>query len=275
MEMSNYLPNQRPGDETAAFDQSQHREEAQYGVQVPNPGFCRATPAPRNQQPVHDRVPSHTAHEQYGFRRQYRPSGRSDGTLNSRVGMTSYGNAPALYPASVGNRSSNSRTQGPDGRYHSSETPQPSRQQNTYGLKISYGEAYRNTYNSQTHPVARYQQSPHLLPGQEPHDVNNPPSAFRPGPEAMIHKKTIAVAHPPPAHKTKAKQRDDSVELSNEDEEPTQEPKKDNTKKIQNPPRTRCATLRKTTHKHGETKTENGQLMWLDPNEPAHKKWSK
>ena len=275
MENSNYLPEQRPGDETPVFDRYQHRHETQYGIpQNPNPGFNRVTSAPRNQQPVYDRVPSHTAYEQYGSR-QYRPSGRNDGTSSSRAEMTSYGNDPALYPASVSNVRGPFRPQRTDGRYNSSETPQPSRQQNTYGLETSYGGAYKNKYNSQTNPVAGYQQSPYLLPGQEPHDVNNPPSAFRPGPAAMMQRNTTAVAHPPPTQNAKAKQRNDPIESSNEDEEPKKGPKKDITKKMQNPPRTKCATLRKTIHKHGETKTVNGQLMWLDPNEPAHKKWSK
>ena len=272
---SNYLPEQRPYDERAAWDRYPLREQAQYGIpQNPNPGFNRSTSALRNQQPVYNRVPSHTANEQYGSRRQYRPLDRNEGTSSSRAEMPSYGNVHALYPALIGNGSCTSRTRGTDGRYHYSETSQPSPQHNTYGLKTSYGGVYKNTYNSQTNPVAGYQQSPYLLPGQEPHDVNNPPSAFQPGPAAMMQRNTTAV-QPPPTQKTKAKQRNDSIESSSEDEEPKQEPKKDGTKKIQNAPRTRCATLRKTIHKHGETKTVNGQLMWLDPNEPAHKKWSK
>ena len=276
MDNSDNLPEQRPGHETAAFDRYQHHNEAQYAIlQIPNQGFNRARSAPRNQQPLHGSVPSHTAHEQYGFSRQYRPSGRNDGTLNSRAEMTSDGNVPSLYPASVGNGSSTSRIQGMDGRYHSSETPQPSRQQNTYGLKTPYRGAYKNKNNSHTNPVAGYQQSPYLLPGQEPHDVNNPPSAFRSGSAAMMQRNTIAVPNPAPPHKTKTKQRNDSIESFKEDEEPKQETKKDTTKKIQNPPRTKCATLRKVIRKRGETKTANGQVMWLDPNEPAHKKWSK
>ena len=272
-DMENNIPEQWPDDETAAFDEYQHRKEARYGIQAPNPGFNRAAPMSRNQQPVYNRVPTHPAHDQYGSR-QYMSSERNGGTSNSRPEMTSYGNDPALYPASMGNGSSTSRTQGTDGRYHPSETPQPSRQHNTYGLNTSYGGVYKNKYNSQTNPVAGYQQSPYLLPGQEPHDVNNPPSAFRPGTEAMMYKNSTAVPHPLPTQKTKSKRRTDSIESYDEDEEPKQETKKDITKKIQNPPRTKCATLRKAINKHGETKTVNGQVMWLDPNEPAHKKWS-
>ena len=274
-ENSNYLPEQRPDDETAVFDQFQHREEAQFGIyQNPNSGFNIATSAPRYQQPVYNRVPSYTAHDQYGSRK-YRPSGRNGGTSNSRAEMTSYGNDPTLYPASMGNGSSRSRTQGKIGRHNSSETPQPSREQNTHGLNTSYGGGYKNKYNSQTNPIAGYQQSPYLLPGQEPHDVNNPPSAYRPGPAAAIYTNTAAVPHPPPTHKTKTKQLNDPIESFNGAEEPIQEPKSKISKKIQNPPRAKCATLRKIIHKHGETKAVNGQVMWLDPNEPAHKKWSK
>ena len=273
---SNYLPEQRPYDETAAWDRYRHQEGAQYGIsQHPNAGFNRATSSPRYEQPVYNRVQTYPAHEEYGSRRQYRPSGRNEGASNSGAEVTSHGNVHGLYPDFVGNGSGTSRTQVTDGRYHPTETSQPSRQQNTYGLKTPYGRAYKHTYNSQTNPVTGYQQSPFLLPGQEPHDVNNPPSAFRPGPAAVMHRNTTAVPHPPPTQKTKAKQRIDSIDSFDEDEEPRQGTKKEITKKIQNPPRTKCATLKKVVHKHGETKTVNGQLMWLDPNEPAHKKWSK
>ncbi|KAM0804763.1 hypothetical protein BDR22DRAFT_547484 [Usnea florida] len=272
MENSNYPPEQRPDDETAVFDHFQHREGAQYGLfQNQNSGFNRATTASRNQHPVYNRVPVHTAYEQYGSR-QYRPSVRNDGTSNSRAGMTSGGNVPSLYPAFVGHDRSN-KTHRTDGHYRSTEMPQPSRQQNTFSHESSYGGVYKNTYNSQANTIAGHQQSPYLLPGQEPHDVNNPPSAFRPGPAAVNHRNTIAVPHPPPSHRTKAKQRNVSSGSSNEDEEPKQAAKKVAPKKIQNPPRTKCATLRKTINKHGETKTVDGRLMWLDPNEPAHKKW--
>ena len=272
MGTSNYLPEQRPDDETAIFDQYQQWEGAQYGI-LQNPNLT--TLAPRNQQSVYNRVPTHPAHEEYGSRRQYRPSGRNGGTSSSRAEITDYGSDFALYPASMGNGSSTFTTRERIGRHHSSETPQPSRQQNTYGQNVSYEGVYKNKYNRQTNPVAGYQQSPYLLPGQEPHDVNNPPSAFRSGSGAMMQRNTTAAPHPPHTHKTKAKQRSDSIESSNEDEGPKQVPKKDGTKKIQNPSRTRCATLRKIINKHGETKTVNGQLMWLDLNEPAHRKWSK
>ena len=272
MENSNYPPEQRPDNETAVFDHFQRREGAQYGLfQNQNPRFNRATTAPRNH--MYNRVPVHSAHEQYGSR-QYRPSGRNDGTSNSRAVMTSGGNVPSLYPASVGHDSS-TKTQRTDGLYRSTEMPQPSRQQNTFNHESSYGGVYKNTYNSQANSIAGHQQSPYLLPGQEPHDVNNPPSAFRPGPAAVNQRNTIAVPHPPPTYRAKAKQRKDSSGSSSEDEEPKQAAKKVVPKKIQNPPRTKCATLRKTINKHGETKTVDGQLMWLDPNEPAQKKWSK
>ena len=266
MKSSNYLLEQR------LDDNSQDRDGARYGIpQNENSGYNIAASAPRYQQPVYSRVPSYTAHEQYGSR-QYGPSGRKDGTSNSRAEMASFGNGPVLYTSNMGNGSSTSRTQEGNGRHHPSETPQPSRQQNKYGPNTSYGSPYKNKYNSHTNTIAGYQQSPYLLPGQEPHDVNNPPSAFRPGTAAVMHRNTTAV---PPARKVKTKQLNDPIESSKEAEEPIQESESGTTKKMRNPPRTKCETLRKVIHKHGETKTVNGQVMWLDPNEPAHKKWSK
>ena len=274
MEYSNYPPEQRPDDETAVFGHFQHREGAQYApFEKPNSAFNIAASAPGYQQPVYNHVPSYTAHAQHNSS-QNGQIGSDRGIPNSRAEM-SFVYDPAQYPASMPNGSSSSRARVGNGHHRSSETQQSSRQQNTYGLDASYEGVPKNTYNSQTNSVAGYQQSPYLLPGQEPHDVNNPPSAFRPGPAAVNHRNTIAVPHPPPAHRAKAKQRNDSSGSSNEDEEPKQAAKNVVPKKIQHPPRTKCATLRKTINKHGETKTVNGQLMWLDPNEPAHKKWSK
>lgn len=71
---------------------------------------------------------------------------------------------------------------------------------------------------------------------------------------------------------------DNPIHLSDEaeePEEPKEEPGRKTNKKKKGPPTHKCATLKKTIHKQGETKVVNGQLMWSDPNEPEDQKWSK
>lgn len=60
--------------------------------------------------------------------------------------------------------------------------------------------------------------------------------------------------------------------MSDDAEEPKQELGKTDKKK-KGPPIHKCATLKKTMLKQGETKLVSGQLMWSDPNEPEDQKW--
>ena len=78
----------------------------------------------------------------------------------------------------------------------------------------------------------------------------------------------------PQSKSTRTGDGDNPIYLSDEAEEPEHEPKRQTNKKKKGPPTQKCATLKKTIHKHGETKVVNGQLMWSDPNEPDDQKWS-
>ena len=60
-----------------------------------------------------------------------------------------------------------------------------------------------------------------------------------------------------------------------EDYEVKQEPGKKATKRKNNLLAKKCPTVKKIIEKQGQTKVVNGQLMWLDPNEPDNRKWSK
>ena len=65
------------------------------------------------------------------------------------------------------------------------------------------------------------------------------------------------------------------LESDDETEEPKIDPRKKSTRKKKDPPIPDCATLQKTINEQGETEVVNGQLMWLDPNEPPDKNRSK
>ena len=74
---------------------------------------------------------------------------------------------------------------------------------------------------------------------------------------------------------TNARQSDTPLKSNEEDQNLEKAPEKDTNKRRNGLPAKRYATLRNTTYKQGITKVVNGQLMWLDPNELEHKKWSK
>lgn len=74
---------------------------------------------------------------------------------------------------------------------------------------------------------------------------------------------------------TNARQSDTPLESNEEDQDLEKAPEKDTNKRRNGLPAKRYATLRNKTYKQGITKVVDGQLMWLDPNELEHKKWSK
>lgn len=115
------------------------------------------------------------------------------------------------------------------------------------------GDQYDNQANSTT----GHQQSPYSLPGQQSHGGMS------------------AVPHPPHTNIPKTRQSKPSLKSEDEAEEPKQEREKETSKRKKGAPTPRCATLKKTIRKQGDTEVVNGQLMWIDPNEPENTKRSK
>lgn len=328
-ENASYLPQERPEEFTAAFEQFQQREQAHFaGLRDQTSGSKVAALASSYEQPTYARQPSYAAYEEHDPS-PYRQSDRNNGTPNSREGMLRYGNDPTLAPAFESEGTRTSGTPGRSGGHFAPNIYRPTRQQSTWSQNSAYRGAHGDLANNQAYSTTGYQQSPHLLPVQEPHDVNTPPTAFqtrfptlhgahtlppsrqgfhtsenaigaqpqstsahtgnlnaaRPPrtsfadsgslSQSVIHGDINAVPDPAHTHNSEAGQSNTRLESGDETEEPKAEPRKKSTRKKKDLPGPKCATLKKTIHKQGETEVVNGQLMWLDPNEPEDKKRSK
>ena len=267
----------------AAFEQFQQREQAQFRRPREHyAGSNTAVSAPSPEQPTYARQPPHTAYARYASNR-YRPSGRSGRTSSLRNEVLNNEEDHSSYPA-FGNQGS-SPSFAPSGNtgYHALDLSQQSRQQSAWSRNGAYEGAYgdRNIGQANSSTTA-YQQSPYLLPNQKPHDVNNPPPAFHtrsPAPHSNYAIHSAPQEYPnmenarPQSNSNRTGGVDNPVQLSDEAEE-LEEPRKQTNKKKKGPPTERCATLKKTIHKQGETKVVKGELMWSDPNEPEDQKWS-
>ena len=306
-----YLPQRRPEEITAAFEQFQQREQAKFrGHRDQDSGSGSAASGSSYEQPRFARQRSYTAYGEYNSS-PYRQSGRNDKTSNPREEMPRYEEAPTLYPSFKNQGSSASRTSGWNGGHSAFNIYKPTRQQSTWNQNSAYRGAYSGLSNDQANSTTGYQQSPFLLPGQESHDINNPPPAFQTHYPALHgahtlpprrqgfhtsenavdarlqstggHTSSLNAAYPSNSSFADHRSLSPSVirghpntrlEASGEVEKPKKEPKEKATSQQRGLPVPKCATLKKAIHKKGETKVVNGQLMWLDPNEPENKKWS-
>ena len=318
-ESTRYLPKGRPDEATAALEQFQQQEQAQFGIPRNRIlGSNVAASAPRHEPPLYAYQPSFTTHESRDIN-QNRPSGRNGRTPSSGNETLEYWKHSASAPRARNQGSSNFGISGRNSGQPTSHSSHPSRPQYTWSQAVAYGGAY----------ISEYQQSPYLLPGQGPQDANNPrqglqtrslaphslhavPSdprgfstlgaavdtraqftgtrtssanALRPSiqrfaePEShslsVIHDDTSSVSRNLRTRTTGARQSNTPL-VSNDQEQDFEGGAEKKTNKRKNGlPAKKCETLRKTTYKTGQTKAVNGQLMWLDPNEPEDKKWSK
>ena len=92
---------------------------------------------------------------------------------------------------------------------------------------------------------------------------------------SVKHDNTGSVSSALRTRPTNARQSDTPLQSNDEEQDFEKGPEVNTNKRRNGLPAKRCPTLRKTTYKQGITKVMNGQLMWLDPNEPEDRKWSK
>lgn len=321
-----HLPEEQSNGVTAAFEQFQRQEQAQFGrPRNQHAGSDAAAPVASYGQPTPARQPPFTAYERHALDR-YRPAGRNGRTSNLRNEVLNNEEVQASYSAFRNQGSSNNVIPRGTGGYRSVDVYQQPRQQPRWDQDGEYQGAYGDRNTVQASSTTAFKRSPYLLPGQEPHDVNNPPPAFQsrfpapqgvhttpsarhghpatenamnvrpqyssiltgafqsrsPAPQGIHTTPSTHQGYPATEHTVKARPQSSRTGTVNnllhvEDaaEESDEEPKKQINKKKKGPPTHRPATLKKMFLKQGETKVENGQLMWSDPNEPEADKWSK
>lgn len=263
-------------------------------------------------QPTPARQPPSTAYERHASNR-YRPSDRNGRTSNLRhelnyeeipppppsypafrnqgtsTSFTPSGRGvpppPPSYPAYRNQSSSTSFTPSGTTGYGTFDKFQQSRQQPRWDQNNGHRGSYGDRNVGQASPTAPFQHSPYLLPGQVPHDVNNPPPGFQPRfstPQGVHTTPSARQGYPATENAVNVRPQSTSAPTggvhpaqneSEAAEESEEEPRKQTNKKKRGPPNHRPETLKKTMLKQGETKMENGQLMWSDPNEPEEQKW--
>lgn len=206
----------------------------------------------------YERIPgAFLSHKEDHDSSQYGASDKNGRTPKSRNGTSRQGIGPALHPESRNDNSSRPRTLSEADGHHASNSYQPSRQQSTWSQNSAYGGVYGDHHDDQANSTTGHQQSSYPLPGQQSRGGMN------------------AVPHLPHTNIPKTRQSNPSLKSDDAAEEPKQEPEKKTSKRKKGAPTSKCATLKKTIHKQGDTEVVNGQLMWIDPNEPENRKRSK